>query len=40
MCQLTGAVIEARGEGMLLGRDVCVCARAGACVEVNGKQKE
>jgi hypothetical protein len=40
VCQLTGTVIGARGEGMLLGRDVCVCAGAGACVEVNGEQTE
>ena len=32
VCQLTGTVIEARGEGMLLGLDLCVCARAWALV--------
>ena len=42
VCHLTGTVLVARGEGMLLGRGVCACARgmrARARVEVNGEQK-
>jgi hypothetical protein len=35
-CQLTGTVIEARGEGML-GRDVCVCVCMCVCARTRGR---